>query len=568
MLGRIHGMKRNSIALAILGLVAAATLGLAAGAAAKGLGSLTSPSGVALPGSPFRYQTFAPGYPDELTVITRINREGGKVRRWWSLPGGWYVPAVTPSTGTGLSADGSRLVLLERGPRNYTRPPGDTKLAILRPQVEMRRAAGTGFPHWVDFARLPGEWGVVAISPDGATLFVSRYRTGVDEIRPGLYTPHVPGTDDLEVRAFDTARGRLLPGRVLDRDGNRTRLEGIAYDQLSAAGGRWTYTLYAGDRRRPFVYALDSVTGRGTRIDLPHLHGLREPYALHLELASSGRSVEVVRRWFPDGRKRERTLARIDTASFEVERPQPQAAASRSWWLIEPYLAFAETPRHPGNLLARRDVVGRSAEGRPIGLLQRGDPAIEGELLVFGCVHGDECAGSEIQPLANGCPDPHSDILLVPNLDPDGTAQGTRLNGRGVDLNRNFPSGWKPIGRRGDPEYAGPRPFSEPETRLAARIVRELEPRATVWFHQHRGAGAYVRAWGPSAPAARELARAAGIRFRLMPWLAGTAPNWQNHRFPGAAAFVVELPSGGLTSGLETRLGKALVHLGRKVGED
>src|SRR5690349_15069420 len=53
------------------------------------------------------------------------------------------------------------------------------------------------------------------------------------------------------------------------------------------------------------------------------------------------------------------------------------------------FLAFTRTPRRPGNVLARRGLVGRSAEGRPIGLWQRGDPAFTGELLVFGCIHGD-----------------------------------------------------------------------------------------------------------------------------------------------------------------------------------
>jgi protein MpaA len=232
------------------------------------------------------------------------------------------------------------------------------------------------------------------------------------------------------------------------------------------------------------------------------------------------------------------------------------------------FLAFAQAPRHPGNLLSRSGVAGRSAGGRPIGLRQLGDPALDGELLVFGCVHGDECGARGIEPLRNGCPDPAADIYIVPNLNPDGTAAATRVNGRGVDLNRNFPTEWRPMGSRWDPQYSGPRPFSEPETRLAALLIRALAPEATIWFHQHHGSRPFVRAWGQSAPAARRFARLARMPFRLLPWLAGTAPNWQNHRFPGTSSFVVELPRGALGPAMQSRLGKAVDRFGRKVSED
>jgi hypothetical protein len=231
------------------------------------------------------------------------------------------------------------------------------------------------------------------------------------------------------------------------------------------------------------------------------------------------------------------------------------------------FLAFAQTPRGPGNLLGRNKVVGHSAQGRPIALHQVGDPKWNGELLVFGCIHGDECGASGVEPLTGGCPDPSADIFLVPNLDPDGATTGSRLNARSVDLNRNFASEWKPHGVRGDLEYPGPRPFSEPETRLAARIVRALEPAATIWFHQYRGRRPFVRAWGQSVAGGRHFARLARMPYRSMRWPAGTGPNWQNRRF-AAPAFVVELPQGHLDSGMRGRLSKAIVRMGRWVRED
>ncbi|MFP5388957.1 MAG: hypothetical protein ACLGG5_06610 [Thermoleophilia bacterium] len=56
-----------------------------------------------------------------------------------------------------------------------------------------------------------------------------------------------------------------------------------------------------------------------------------------------------------------------------------------------------------------------------------------------------------------------------------------------------------------------------------------------------------------------------------MRWPAGTGPNWQNHRFPDSASYVVELPKGRLSPGLAGRLNDALDRVGRweaRVGED
>jgi len=208
--------------------------------------------------------------------------------------------------------------------------------------------------------------------------------------------------------------------------------------------------------------------------------------------------------------------------------------------------------------------VGRSVQGRPIRLREYGLGETSRRVLVFGCIHGTECAADHLPGFELGCGMPGS-VFYVPNLNPDGLANGTRLNGRGVDLNRNFPASWEPIGVRWDLQYSGPRPFSEPETRLAASLIRTIHPDVTVWFHQE--AEPMVRAWGPSVPAARRLARYlklvryTRLPFRRLPWLAGTAPNWQNYRFPGTASFVVELPPGPIPPDDAVRIDAAVARL-------
>jgi len=219
-------------------------------------------------------------------------------------------------------------------------------------------------------------------------------------------------------------------------------------------------------------------------------------------------------------------------------------------------LGLPDTPTAAGNGAL---LLGRSTAGRPILASRLGDPHAERKLLVVGCIHGDECAGTAIttrlarprRPLA-------ADLWIVPNLNPDGLAGGHRQNGRGVDLNRNFPSEWRPIGRRWSPQYAGPRPGSERETRIAMRLIERLRPRVTIWFHQPQ---ALVRAWGGSIPLARRYARLAGVPYRSLRWPDGTAPNWQNHRFPGTSAFVVELPPGPLPPDLAVRHVRAVLGL-------
>jgi protein MpaA len=199
--------------------------------------------------------------------------------------------------------------------------------------------------------------------------------------------------------------------------------------------------------------------------------------------------------------------------------------------------------------------IGRSVDGRAIDAIRIGDPTSPTKALVVGCIHGTECAGTAVTTILARS-STKVDLWIVPNLNPDGFARGTRQNAHGVDLNRNFPSEWT-AGPRG-PEYPGPRPLSEPESRLAARLIRSLKPSVTIWYHQPQ---ALVRAWGQSIPEARRYAQLAGMRFRAIRWPRGSAPNWQNHTFPGTSSFVVELPAGPLTNASAGRKARAVLTL-------
>jgi protein MpaA len=200
--------------------------------------------------------------------------------------------------------------------------------------------------------------------------------------------------------------------------------------------------------------------------------------------------------------------------------------------------------------------IGRSVQGRPIVLMRVGNR--DGpRLLVVGCIHGNECAGIAI---INTLEHEHTDadLWLIPDLNPDGHAHDTRQNADGVDLNANWPSGWQQGGKPWDFYYGGPRPFSEPETRIARNLIERIHPTITIWYHQHMN---LVWAWGPSSKTGRRYARVSGMRFYHHPWLSGTAANWQNHHDAAAASFTVELPGGSLSPAQVARQVKAVLAL-------
>lgn len=204
-------------------------------------------------------------------------------------------------------------------------------------------------------------------------------------------------------------------------------------------------------------------------------------------------------------------------------------------------------------------LLGRSVEGRPIRALEAGGTLTNPVVLVIGCIHGNESAGiAVVRRLQALQPPPGVQLWSVSNLNPDGTRAHARQNADGVDLNRNFPFRWQPIGVRGDQQYSGPHALSEPESRIAYRLILRLRPRVTIWFHQPLDV---VDESGGSPKIERRFARQAMLPLKRLARYPGSAVGWQNHRLAGTTAFVVELPAGALGSARVDRLAGAVEDL-------
>jgi protein MpaA len=187
---------------------------------------------------------------------------------------------------------------------------------------------------------------------------------------------------------------------------------------------------------------------------------------------------------------------------------------------------------------------GHSVQGRALRAIVLGDPAAPRRAVVVGCIHGNECAGEAIVArLRHAHPRPGTALWLVPTVNPDGHALGTRQNAHGVDLNRNFPFRWRRLGVRGSFDWSGPAPLSEPESRSLHRLLARVRPAVTIYYHQH--ATLVDESCGnPGIEGA--YARAVGLPFRCLSRYPGSATTWENHVIRGGTAFVVELPAGSV----------------------
>ena len=148
-------------------------------------------------------------------------------------------------------------------------------------------------------------------------------------------------------------------------------------------------------------------------------------------------------------------------------------------------------------------VIGHSVEGRQIVAYRIGTGALK--VVLVGDIHGGyEANTHELSEQLLDHFEAHPDevpggasLWIVPSMNPDGLANGTRWNANDVDLNRNADTDldgcggndWSPdtIGLEGAyPGAGGPHPFSEPE----ARAMRDFLDDAQIAIFYHSAASA------------------------------------------------------------------------------
>jgi hypothetical protein len=203
-----------------------------------------------------------------------------------------------------------------------------------------------------------------------------------------------------------------------------------------------------------------------------------------------------------------------------------------------------------------QDMQARSVQGRPIW--GRDMPSGDAQLrvLVLGGIHGDEMSSSSLvfhwiamaqAPLATPLA---IHWRFIPSLNPDGlfARPARRVNARGVDLNRNFPTPnweresrryWEASTRKDPRRWPGSKPLSEPESRFLLEQMDSFKPNLIVSVHAPFGLLDFD---GPSVPP-NKLGRLYLDQVGIYP---GSLGNYGGiHK--GVPVVTVELPSASRT---------------------
>lgn len=145
-------------------------------------------------------------------------------------------------------------------------------------------------------------------------------------------------------------------------------------------------------------------------------------------------------------------------------------------------------------------VGGYSVQGRPLLYAEFGEGKAENTTLILSTVHGDEITPLYLGlQLAQWSKERMSQlvktrVIIAPLVNPDGFFRKprTRMNARGVDVNRNFPTkdwhklalmNWKTKYRSNPRRFPGNEPLSEPETQFQEALIRKFRPQKILSIH-------------------------------------------------------------------------------------
>ena len=106
---------------------------------------------------------------------------------------------------------------------------------------------------------------------------------------------------------------------------------------------------------------------------------------------------------------------------------------------------------------------------------------------ILGAVHGDEVEGAhlaqEIFKWLSSTTEVDMDLIFIPIVNIDGFNSNMRVNGNGVDLNRNLPSKEWSSDAREAKYFPGTSPLSEPENKFLVSLFEKYPPRFILSFH-------------------------------------------------------------------------------------
>ena len=204
----------------------------------------------------------------------------------------------------------------------------------------------------------------------------------------------------------------------------------------------------------------------------------------------------------------------------------------------KPKLSTAET------LTAQEIPIGTSADGNPITAYRLGNG--RKNVVLIGGMHAGFAPGStdlvnrlQAHFAQNGILVPDNvSITFIPVANPDSQSGGAdalsgRLNGNGVDLNRNWGCNWQAEGQwRSMTVSGGPASFSEPETEALADFLLTNRPEAViVWGAKGNmviPGSCDSRTSSPSQSLASAFGNVSGYRFGYITYytISGDITDW------------------------------------------